>query len=160
MTAEDRSQKFRDLLEHLEKSSLHFREGGRQILLALEELMAVVAKALEIAGKDQPLIRSFLTAVVLLQGVLTQTAQQIPPYLDRKTLIHYRIETLSLLRDLLRGELLRIPRDGDPLRREGILLAIGFIDQEIERWAVQMQESGTSSSAEYTTIPIEGLEGR
>jgi hypothetical protein len=157
MRGEDRSQEFRELLEHLEESSLHFREGGRQILLALEELMAVITKALEMAGKDQPFIRAFLAGILLLQGVLSQTAHRIPPYADRKTLVHYRIETLALLRDLLRGELLRLPPDGDPPRREGILVALGFIDQEIERWAIQLEEDKVPVSPEYTSIPVEGL---
>lgn len=156
MTQEDRAQAFKALLDHLERSGLHLRESGRQFLLALEEISQVVALALEIAGRDQPLLRTLIMGIIVVRGVLGRAASQIPPYAEELEILHLRLDTLGILRDYLRGELLRLSPD-DPLRKEGLLIALGYVDQEIERWGEKLHEvqSQRGEKAPYTTIPVE-----
>lgn len=157
MSLPDRAQEFKELLDHLERSGAHLREGGRQLLLALEELFQVINRALSLAGKDQPFFRTVMAGFVMLQAILSRAVEQIPPLQDEKELLRLRLDTLGLLRDLLRGELLRLEPGSDAPRKEAILLALGYVDQEMERWGeklhlLQVQGEGKGG---YTAIPVE-----
>jgi hypothetical protein len=156
-TTQSRQELFASAINHLEQSALHLREGGRQVLLAIQEMEQVFLKVLQaLEGNSLEPWRTLILGISLIYKITEWISLKIPPLNGEEELYRFRLDTLSVFRDLLSGEILHLEKKGETERISGLLYALSLLDQEIEKIQVEMQERGRKNYEDtYTEIPVE-----
>ncbi len=149
MSETDRVNLIRDLMDRLDGAGVHFRESRRQALLGLRQVVAVLEELASERPDNAGDLKSVETALTMIRGGVDFLIGLIPELVDRQKGAAIQIEALGLFRDVLSAELLRVDPEADNDQREGLLTAIGLIDQEIESIVAGGQSDNRNEEPEH-----------